>query len=126
MTTYGEASMIELKTKSELFGDGTYVVSVTGELDLYSAPQLHSELTSLQPRQVRSVIVDLTECQFIDSTALGVLVKANKRLSTANVRLSLVTTDRNIRRIFEITGFDRMLTIHPSRAIAMNGGLSLA
>jgi anti-sigma B factor antagonist len=94
MTTYGEASMIELKTKSELFGDGTYVVSVTGELDLYSAPQLHSELTSLQPRQVRSVIVDLTECQFIDSTALGVLVKANKRLSTANVRLSLVTTDR--------------------------------
>lgn len=118
--------MIELKTKSELFGDGTYVVSVTGELDLYSTPQLHSELTSLQPRQVRSVIVDLTECEFIDSTALGVLVKTNKWLSTENVRFSLITTDRNIRRIFEITGFDRMLTIHPSRAIAMNGGLSVA
>lgn len=117
--------MIELKTKSELFG-GTYVVSVTGELDLYSAPQLHSELTSLQPEQVRSVIVDLTECEFIDSTALGVLVKANKRLSTENVRLSLITADRNIRRIFEITGFDSVLTISPSRAVAMNGGLSVA
>lgn len=118
--------MIELKTTAELIGDGTYLVSVTGELDLYSAPQLQSELTGLQPRQVRSVIVDLTECEFIDSTALGVLVKANKRLSAANVRFSLVTTDRNIRKIFEITGFDRMLTIHPSRAIAINGGLSVA
>ena len=118
--------MKELKTKLELFSDGTYVVSVTGELDLYSAPQLHSELTSLQPRQVRSVIVDLTECEFIDSTALGVLAQANKRLSTSDVRFSLVAADRNIRRIFEVTGFDRMLTIHPSRAIAMNGGVSVA
>jgi anti-sigma B factor antagonist len=121
-----EANMIDLRTKSELFDDGTYVVSVSGELDLHSAPQLDSELAGLHEKNVRSVIVDLTECEFIDSTALGLLVKANKQLDGAQARFSIVTDDRNIRRIFEITGLDRVLTIHQTRVVAMNGGLRVA
>jgi anti-sigma B factor antagonist len=121
-----EARMIDLRTKSELFDDGTYVVSVTGELDLHSAPQLESELAGLYDKNVRSVVVDLTECEFIDSTALGLLVNAHKRLGTAQARFSIVTADRNIRKIFEITGLDRVLTIHQTRAVAMNGGLRVA
>ena len=121
-----EASMIDLRTKSELFDDGTYVVTVNGELDLYSAPQLESELAGLHQKNVRSVVVDLTECEFIDSSALALLVKANKRLDAAQAGFSIVTPDRNIRRIFEITGFDRVLTIHQTRAVAMNGGLRIA
>ena len=115
--------MIDLRTKSELFDDGTYVVSVTGELDLYSAPQLETELAGLHDKNVRTVVVDLTECEFIDSTALALLVKANKRLGAAQARFSIVTADRNIRKIFEITGLDRVLTIHQTRAVAMNGAL---
>jgi anti-sigma B factor antagonist len=121
-----EANMIDLRTKSELFDDGTYVVSVSGELDLYSAPQLESELAGLHEKNVRGVIVDLTECEFIDSTALALLLKANKRLDAAEARLSIVTDDPNIRKIFEITGLDRVLTIHQTRAVAMNGGLHVA
>ena len=118
--------MIDLRTKSELFDDGTYVVSVSGELDLHSAPQLESELAGLHEKNVRSVIVDLTECEFIDSTALGLLVNANERLDGAQAKFSIVTDDRNIRRIFEITGLDRVLTIHQTRVVAMNGGLRVA
>jgi anti-sigma B factor antagonist len=59
---------------AEAFDDGTYVVTVNGELDVYSAPQLESELAELHQKNVRSVVVDLTECEFIDSTALGLLV----------------------------------------------------
>ena len=118
--------MIDLRTKAELFDDGTYVVAVNGELDLYSAPQLESELAGLHEKNVQSVVVDLTECEFIDSTALGVLLTANKRLDAAQARLSIVTSDRNIRKIFEITGLDRVLTIHQTRAVAMNGGLRIA
>jgi anti-sigma B factor antagonist len=118
-----EAGMIDLKTKLELFADGTYVISVAGELDLYSSQLLESELSGLQEKNVRSVVVDLTECEFIDSTALGLLVKAHKQLAAAGTRFSLVATDRNIRRIFEITGLDRVLTIAQSRPAAMNGGL---
>ena len=115
--------MIDLRTKSELFDDGTYVVTVSGELDLYSAPQLESELAGLDQNNVQRVVVDLTECEFIDSTALALLVTANKRLGAAQDRFAIVTADRNIRKIFEITGLDRVLTIHQTRAVAMNGGL---
>ena len=118
--------MIDLRARSEVFDDGTYVVTVNGELDLYSAPQLESELAKLHQKSVRSVVVDLTECEFIDSTALVLLVKANKRLGAAQAGFSIVTPDRNIRRIFEITGLDRVLTIHQTRAVAMNGGLRIA
>jgi anti-anti-sigma factor len=82
--------MIDLRTKSEVFDDGTFVVTVNGELDLYSAPQLESELAELLQRNVRSVVVDLTECEFIDSTALVLLVKANKRLGAAQAGFSIV------------------------------------
>lgn len=118
--------MIDLRTKSELFDDGTYVISVTGELDLHSAPQLESELAGLHDKNVRTVVVDLTGCEFIDSTALALLVNAHKRLGAAQARFSIVTPDRNIRKVFEITGLDRVLTIHQTRAVAMNGGLRVA
>jgi hypothetical protein len=43
-----------------------------------------------------------------------------------SIGFSIVTPDRNIRKIFEITGLDRVLTIHQTRAVAMNGGLRIA
>jgi anti-sigma B factor antagonist len=115
--------MIDLTTKTELFEDGTYVISVSGELDLHSAPELESELLGLPEKNVRTVVVDLTECEFIDSTTLAVLVKAKKGFGEAETPFSLVAADRNIRKVFEITGLDRVLTIHESRAAALNGGL---
>jgi anti-sigma B factor antagonist len=118
--------VIELRTKSKLSEDGTYVVSVSGEVDLHSASQLKSELSGLREKNVRSVLVDLTECTFIDSTTLAILVSAKKQLDAAEIQFSLMTTDRNIRKIFEITGLDRILTIHDSSTAAMNGGLHVA
>jgi anti-sigma B factor antagonist len=61
------------------------------------------------------VIVDFTDTTFIDSTTLGVLVGGVKRLRTADGELSLVCSDRNITKIFEITGLDRVFTIYSTR-----------
>jgi anti-sigma B factor antagonist len=60
----------------------------------------------------RQVVVDLTEATFIDSTFLGVLIEGNKRLNGCAGRISIVCVDRNLAKIFEITGLDRMFTIH--------------
>jgi anti-sigma B factor antagonist len=70
------------------------------------------------------VVIDLTECEFIDSSALNVLVGARKRLDGdgVSVGLSIVTPRPTIRKVFEITGLDPLFAIHPSRAAAMNGG----
>jgi anti-sigma B factor antagonist len=67
----------------------------------------------------KQVIVDFTDTTFIDSTTLGVLVGGVKRLRTSDGELSLVCSDRNITKIFEITGLDRVFTIYPTRAQAV-------
>ncbi|HEY8409000.1 MAG TPA: STAS domain-containing protein, partial [Gaiellaceae bacterium] len=55
-----------------------------------------------------------------DSTTLGVLVGGVKRLRTNDGQLSLVCSDRNITKIFEITGLDRVFAIHASRDEAIS------
>ena len=65
------------------------------------------------------MIVDFTDTTFIDSTTLGVLVSGVKRLRTKDGELSIVCSDRNITKIFEITGLDRVFTIYPTRAEAV-------
>src|SRR5262249_12252121 len=65
------------------------------------------------------VIVDFSNTTFIDSTTLGVLVGGVKRLRSADGQLSLVCSDRNITKIFEITGLDRVFTIYESREEAV-------
>ena len=64
-------------------------------------------------------MVDFSNTTFIDSTTLGVLVGGVKRLRTNDGQLSLVCSDRNITKIFEITGLDRVFTIYPTRAEAV-------
>ena len=67
----------------------------------------------------KHVIVDLTDTTFIDSTTLGVLVGGVKRLRPDGGELSVVCSDRNITKIFEITGLNRIFPIHGTRADAL-------
>ena len=79
------------------------------------------ELVRLIDDGRRTVVIDMTETTFIDSTTLGVLVSGIKRLKPLNGRLALVIVDRNILKIFEITGLDRVFTIYGSRDEAVAG-----
>jgi anti-sigma B factor antagonist len=95
------------------------VIALTGEVDLYTAPEFKQELVRLIDDGARKVVVDLTGTTFIDSTTLGVLVSGLKRLRPKGGQLVLVVTDRNIRKIFEITGLDRVFSLHHERADAV-------
>jgi anti-sigma B factor antagonist len=101
--------------KTEQLRDATYVISLAGEVDLYTAPEFKQQLLEVIGQGGKDVIVDFTDTTFIDSTTLGVLVGGVKRLRTNDGQLSLVCSDRNITKIFEITGLDRVFTIYPSR-----------
>ena len=107
----------DIKTE-QLEGD-TYAISLTGEVDLYTAPEFKSQLLDVIGKGATHVVVDFTDTTFIDSTTLGVLVGGVKRLRTSEGELSLVCSDRNITKIFEITGLDRVFTIYPTRAEAI-------
>ncbi len=106
--------------------DGTYVISLTGEVDLYTAPEFKQQLLNVIAEGGKDVVVDFTNTTFIDSTTLGVLVGGVKRLRAEDGRLSLVCSDRNITKIFEITGLDRVFTIYTTRdeALAKTGASS--
>ena len=98
----------------QLDGD-TYVISLAGEVDLYTAPEFKQQLLDVISQGARNVVVDFSNTTFIDSTTLGVLVGGVKRLRTNDGQLSLVCSDRNITKIFEITGLDRVFTIYATR-----------
>ena len=104
---------------TEQVGEGLYVISLSGEVDLYTAPEFKQELLDAIGKGAKEVVVDFSNTTFIDSTTLGVLVGGVKRLRTNDGQLSLVCSDRNITKIFEITGLDRVFTIYPTRDEAL-------
>jgi anti-sigma B factor antagonist len=106
--------------KTEELGGGRYVISLAGEVDLYTAPEFKQQLLDVIDQGGRDVVVDLSSTTFIDSTTLGVLVGGVKRLRPAGGSLTLVCTDPNICKIFEITGLDRVFSIHDSRDEALS------
>jgi anti-sigma B factor antagonist len=109
--------------KTEQLSAESYVISLAGEVDLYTAPEFKQQLLEVIGQGGKEVVVDFSNTTFIDSTTLGVLVGGVKRLRSSDGQLSLVCNDRNITKIFEITGLDRVFTIYPTRddAVAMLG-----
>ncbi len=105
--------------KTEQLGDDNYVISLAGEVDLYTAPEFKQQLLEVISQGGKNVVVDFSDTTFIDSTTLGVLVGGVKRLRPNGGRLALVCTDQNITKIFEITGLDRVFPIHSSRDDAL-------
>jgi len=105
--------------KTERLGEDGYIISLVGEVDLYTAPDFKQQLLQVIGEGAKQVIVDFSDTTFIDSTTLGVLVGGVKRLRPNGGQLSLVCSDRNITKIFEITGLDRVFTIYPTRVEAV-------
>ena len=97
-----------------------HVVAVRGEIDLFTAPELKQVLAEAIEGGRRRIVVDLTETTFLDSTALGVLIGAVKRLRSRDGALAIVNVDENIAKTFEITGLDQIFTILSSRDEAVS------
>jgi len=111
---------VNFDIKTEELGGNAYVIGLAGEVDLYTAPEFKQQLLDVIGKGARKVVVDFSDTTFIDSTTLGVLVGGVKRLRTNDGQLSLVCSDRNITKIFEITGLDRVFTIYGTREAAVS------
>ena len=110
---------MNFKISDEEIDDQTHVISLGGEIDLYTAPEFKERMVELIEAGKKNIVVDLSEATFIDSTTLGVLVGGVKRLRPSGGGLALVCTDQNISKIFEITGLDRVFSIQDSRENAL-------
>lgn len=94
------------------------VVKLAGELDLYNAPQVRDALADACEDAPARVVVDLSEVEFIDSTALGVLIEARTQLDNRRAFL-LAAPGLETRRALEISGLDRHFTVHDSVSEAL-------
>jgi anti-sigma B factor antagonist len=94
------------------------VVKLGGELDLYNAPEMRDALAQACADSPERVVVDLSEVEFVDSTALGVLIEARTRLANRGAFL-LAAPGLETRRALEISGLDRHFTVHESVSDAL-------
>ena len=113
---------------TEPISDHVFVVALSGEVDLYVAPELKQQLLEVVGRGAKHVIVDLTNTTFVDSTTLGVLIGIVRRLRANEGQLSVVCSDRNVAKTFELTGLDRVFAMYETREqaiAALDGGLRI-
>jgi anti-sigma B factor antagonist len=93
-------------------GDGRYRVTVVGELDVATSPSLRGELHSLVEQGAKTITLELSGTTFIDSSGLGVLVGALKRLKEADGEgITLAGMQDQVRKVFEITGLTNLFTL---------------
>jgi len=91
---------------------GATVVTVTGELDIASAPELESTLAMLTGRPL--VVIDLRALEFVDSTGLGVFVRAHHRAVEQGHRIGLVHASGQVEKLLSLTGLESQLLIGDS------------
>jgi anti-sigma B factor antagonist len=91
--------------------NGGIVVHLVGELDLYNAPEVRETLLRLCEEQPERLVVDLGQVDFVDSTALGVLIEARTRLTNRKTFL-LAAPGLETHRALTISGLDRHLAVH--------------
>ena len=102
---------MDFQVSSAELDDGVASVVVGGEVDLSTAPELKEVLNGVIDGGARLVLVDLSTATFIDSTTLGVLMGAVKRVRPDGGEIAIACDDPNIRKIFEITLLDRVFAI---------------
>ena len=102
------------------------VLSLRGEIDVYTAPLLRQALLDLIGQGARDVVVDMGEVDFLDSTGLGVLVEGLKRVKIQGGEFSIVATQDKILKIFDITGLNKAFLIHGSVEDALGSAPSSA
>jgi len=95
------------------------IIELEGEVDVYTAPQLKQQMINLLESGARELVVDLTKVDYLDSTALGVLIGGLKRMRERDGNMVLVCPSPRIRRVFEITGLDKIFDIFNTAEDAM-------
>ena len=103
---------VELRVSSRSQGDHI-VLALAGEIDLYTAPRLQSELTSaLSGNKSVQIVVDMSGVEFCDSTGMNVLLAAHRVATERGGELTLAAPRPSVRKILEVTGLQSVFTIH--------------
>jgi anti-sigma B factor antagonist len=110
---------VEFSAWEEPVDETTQVVAVRGEVDIFTAPDFKTLIGAAIEAGRDTVIVDLAKATFIDSSSLGVLISAHRRLGLRDGRLIIACKVPEVRKTFTITGLDSVLEIVDDREAAL-------
>jgi len=101
---------VELKVTTRSQGDHT-VISVAGEIDLYTAPKLQAELMTALTGSPARLIVDMSRVDFCDSTGINVLLAAHRQARERGGELQLAGPGSATRKVLQVTGLESVFTV---------------
>jgi anti-anti-sigma factor len=111
------------ETNATRLDDGIQVVSVRGELDLSTAPELEPSLEEIVSSGDAALLIDLSECEFIDSTGIALIVRSWQRLDrgagNGGGRVAVCTGNDQVQRVLEVTGLRASIAVHEGREAAL-------
>jgi anti-sigma B factor antagonist len=102
----------------ESSGAGAHVINVRGEIHMSTAPKFSTGLSHAIERGHRSIVLDLSGVEFIDSTGLSVLLSGLRQVTALGGRMALVCANPTVLRLFEITSLDKTFDIFAGRSAA--------
>jgi anti-sigma B factor antagonist len=110
---------VEFDISDHKVDEDTHVVSVAGEIDLFTAPEFKARMAGPIDEGRSQLVVDLSRTTFIDSSSLGVLIGAHRRLKLRGGSLVVVCGEEALVKTFQITGLDGVFTIVDSLDAAL-------
>lgn len=104
--------------------DGVFVIAVEGELDMNTATDLERELEGPLGAAQSPLLIDLSRCEFIDSTGIALIVRSWQTLDgdgdgDGDGRFALCGIGQQVKRVLDITGLEQTIPSHPSREQAL-------
>lgn len=110
--------------RKEQLDGGISAITVQGELDMNTAPQLEQQLEDALADSKASIMLDLSQCEFIDSTGIALIVRSWQRLDReaggeGEGRLVLCSHNHQVRRLLKITGVESSISMHEDRGEAL-------
>jgi anti-anti-sigma factor len=100
--------------------EGFTVVELNGSFDTRTSPDVQSELTRLIEQEVKKVVINMEQVEYISSSGLRALLFITKQLIGINGELRLCCLNETVREVFAISGFDTILKVYASEEEAMS------
>jgi len=115
-------SPLPFEVRKETLDGGVEAIKVLGELDMNTAPELERALEEAIADPDAAVMLDLCDCEFIDSTGIALIVRSWQRLDGGDGsqgRLVLCSHNHQVRRLLQITGVESTISLHERRDAAL-------
>lgn len=95
------------------------VISPAGRLDAETAPELQDQVVAQVDAGETAVLLDLSALDYVSSAGLRAILVAAKKLQEAKGKLALCGLSEQIAKVFEVSGFDTILDVHPDQSAAL-------